>query len=63
MWQKELLVITHAAAQYDILPSTLHDRITGKISTWEDIGAPCYLDEEEKKELVEFLLGCAEVYP
>ena len=58
------LSVRHAAAQYDIPPSTLHDRISGKVSAGAVSGAPRYLDEDEKKELVEFLLGCAEVgYP
>ena len=54
-----------AAAQYDIPSSTLHDRISGKVSVGAVSGPPRYLDEEEEeKELVEFLLGCAEVgYP
>ena len=58
------LSVRRAAAQYDIPPSTLHDRISGKVSAGAVSGAPRYLDEDEKKELVEFLLGCAEVdYP
>lgn len=58
------LSVRHAAAQYDIPPSTLHDHISGKVSAGAVSGAPRYLDEREEKELVEFLLGCAEVgYP
>ena len=55
------LSVRRAAVQYDIPSSTLHDRISGKVS---GAGPPHYLDEEEERELVKFLLGCAEVgYP
>ena len=58
------LSVRRAATHYDIPPSTLHDRIRGKISAGAVSGAPRYLDEDEEKELVDFLLGCAEVgYP
>ena len=59
------LSVRRAGAQYyDIPPSTLYDRISGKVSAGAVSGAPLYLDEDEEKELVEFLLGCAEVsYP
>ena len=41
----------------------MHDRISGKVYGAVS-GPPRYLDEEEERELVEFLLGCAEVgYP
>ena len=64
MLDGSLSVIRRAVAQYDIPPSTLHDHISGKVSAGAVSGAPRYLDEEEEKELVEFLLGCAEVgYP
>ena len=57
------LSVRRAAVQYDIPSSTLHDRISGKVSGAVS-GPPRYLDEEEERELVEFLLGCAEVgYP
>ena len=57
------LSVRRAAVQYDIPSSTLHDRISGKVSGAVS-GPPHYLDEEEERELVEFLLGCAEVgYP
>ena len=58
------LSVRRAAAQYAIPSSTLHDRISVKMSAGAVSGAPRYLDEDEEKELVEFLLGCAEVgYP
>ena len=58
------LSVRRAAAQYDIPSSTLHDRISGKVSVGAVSGPPRYLDEEEERELVEFLLACAEVgYP
>ena len=58
------LSVRRAATHYDIPPSTLHDRISGKVSAGAISGAPRYLDEDEEKELVDFLLGCAEVgYP
>ena len=52
-----ILSVRRAAAQYDIPPSTLHDCISGKVSAGAVSGAPRYLDEDEEKELVEFLLG------
>jgi len=56
--------VRRAAVEYDIPSSTLHDHISGKVSAGAVSGAPRYLDEEEEKELVDFLLGCAEVgYP
>ena len=59
-----ILSVRLAATHYDIPPSTLHDRISGKVSAKAVSGAPCYLDENEEKELVDFLLGYAEVgYP
>ena len=42
-------------------PSTLHDCISGKVSAGAVSRAPHYLDGDEEKELVEFLLGYAEV--
>ena len=58
------LSVRRAAARYDIPSSTLHDRISGKVSVGAVSGPPHYLDKEEEKKLVEFLLGCAEVgYP
>ena len=47
------LSVRHAAAQYDISSSTLHDRISSKMSVGAISGPPHYLDEEEEKELVE----------
>ena len=58
------LSVRRAAAQNDIPPSTLHGLISEKVSAGAVSGAPHYMDEEEEKELVEFLFGCAEVgYP
>ena len=51
------LSVRRAATHYDILPSTLHDRISGKVSTGAVSGAPHYLDEDEEKELVDFPIG------
>ena len=57
------LSVRLAAVQYDIPSSTLHDRISGKVSGAIS-GPPRYLDEGEERELVELLLGWAEVgYP
>ena len=47
-----ILSVRCAAAQYDILPSTLHDCISGKVSAGAVSGAPHYLDKDEEKELV-----------
>ena len=58
------LSVRRAAAQYDIPPSTLHDCISGKVSAGAISGALNYLDEDEEREFVKFLLGRVEVsYP
>ena len=49
--------VRRAAVLYDIPSSTLHDHISGKISTEANSGALLYLDEEEEKELVDFYWG------
>ena len=54
------LSVRCVAIQYDIPLSTLHDCISGKVSGTGS-GPPHYLDEEEEREQVESLLGCAEV--
>ena len=45
---------------YD-LKSTLHDRVSGKVLPGAKGGAPRYLTDEEEKELVRWIEGCAEV--
>lgn len=58
------LSVRRAALEYSVPRSTLHDRISGKVCAGAVSGASRYLDNEEEDELVEFLLGCAEVgYP
>ncbi len=58
------LTVRRAAVEYGVPRSTLHDRVSGKVFPGAVSGAPRYLDVDEEEELVEFLLGCAEVgYP
>ncbi len=56
--------LRRAALEYGVPRSTLSDRVTGKVCPGAVSGAPRYLDDDEEEELVEFLIGCAEVgYP
>ena len=57
------LTVLHAAFQYDVPKSTLHDRVTGKVDPGAKVGAPRYLDDEEE-ELTKFLVGAGSIgYP
>ena len=51
---------TNAAARtYDVPPSTLKDRISGRMKHGTKPGPIPYLDEEEVKQLVDFLIKSA----
>ena len=60
-----ILSVRCAVAQYDNYTTlNIADCISGKVSAGAVSGAPHYLDEDEEKELVKFLLKCADVgYP
>ena len=53
--------IRRAALEYGVPVSTLTDRISGRIAFGKKSGPKKYLSDEEEKELVYFVTGCAEV--
>ena len=53
--------VRHAALEYGIPKSTLHNRVSGKVLPGAVGGAPRYLDDEEEEELIRWLEGCTEV--
>ena len=55
------LTVRRAALEHNVPKSTLHDRVSGKVLPGAVGGAPRYLNDEEKEELVKWLEGCAEV--
>ncbi len=55
------LSIRRAAESFDIPRSTLYDRISGKVAIGSRSGPPCYLNDAEEGELVNFILGCSKV--
>ena len=56
--------IRRASELYSVPKSTLHDRVVGKVQHGTRPGPLAYLTVEEEEELVEFLIGCAEIgYP
>ena len=48
-----------AARSFSVPPSTLKDRVTGRVKHGTKSGPVPYLDESEEKELVEFLMKSA----
>ena len=58
--KKEGLSVCSAAATYGVPKSTLHDHYTGKVHQSHK-GPPRYLNDMEEKQLVVFLIGCAQI--
>ena len=58
--KKEGLSVRRAAAAYGVPKSTLHDHYTGKVHQSHK-GPPRYLNDMEEKQLVAFLIGCAQI--
>ena len=50
-----------AALEFGVPPSTLKDRLTGRVKHGTKPGPTPYLNPEEEKELVEFLLNCSKM--
>ena len=46
---------------FDIPRSTLYDRISGRVEFGARSGPARYLNDQEEKELVRFLIGCAKI--
>ena len=59
--QSGILGVNEAARDYKILPTTLKDRLSGRVIHGTNMGAKPYLSREEEQELVEFLLNCAKM--
>ena len=55
------MTIRQAALHYGIMKSTLDDRVSGRVLTGATSGPQTYLDEQEEKELVQFLLRSSEI--
>ena len=59
--QSGILGVNEAAREYKIPPTTLKDRLSGRVIHGTNMGAKPYLSHEEERELVEFLLNCAKM--
>ena len=58
------MTIRRAAEEYGVPRSTLGDRASGRVVIGTKSGASTYLSPEEKEELVQFLIGSADIgYP
>ena len=61
---KEGISIREAAIKFGVPKSTLGDRASGRVLSGATSGPKTYLDSSEEDELVQFLIGCAEIgYP
>lgn len=47
--------------EYNVPKSTLSDRVTGRVKPGARSRSPCYLEEEEEEEIVQWIRGCAEI--
>ena len=59
--QSGILGVNEAAREYKIPPTTLKDRLSGRVIHGTNMGAKPYLSHEEERELVEFLFNCAKM--
>ena len=50
-----------AARIYDVPPTTLKDRLSGRVKHGTKPGPAPYLSKKEEDELVKFLMKCSEV--
>ena len=55
------LSINRAAENHGLLRTTLQDQISGRVQHGKKLGSALYLTLNEEKELVEYLLGSAEL--
>ena len=58
---KQSLSIRRAAEQFAVPRSTVHDRVSGRVSCGSRSGPPKYLSSEEEEEMCQFLCSCAEI--
>ena len=53
------MTVRRAAETYNVPKSTLADRVSGHVKSCSHSGPQRYLDDEEQKQLVTFLIGAA----
>ena len=58
---KDGWTIRRAAEEFGVPKSTLYDRVSGHVAFEARSGPPRYLNDQEEKQLVNFLIGCAKV--
>lgn len=51
--------IRRAAEEFGVPKSTLYDRVSSLVAFEARSGPPRYLNDQEEKQLVNFLIGCA----
>ena len=59
--EKDGVPIRRAAERYNVPKSTLHDRISGRVQFGSTSGPESYLNEEEERELVQFIEACTDI--
>ena len=59
--EQQEMTMRRAAICYGIAPSTLHDRISGKVKEGATRGAVPYLTKQEEEEFASFLARCADI--
>ena len=59
--EQQEMTIRCAAICYGIAPSTLHDRISGKVKDGATQGVVPYLTRQEEEEFASFLRCCADI--
>ena len=59
--EQQEMTMRHAAICYGIAPSTLHDRISGKVKDGATLGVILYLTKQEEQEFASFLARCADI--
>ena len=55
------MCVQKAAEEYSVPKSTLHDRVSGKVTLNARSGRKKLLTDEEEASLIEFLVGCASI--
>ena len=57
----EGMSVRRAASDFDVPKSTLHDRISGKVSIDARSGPERYLNDKEEEQIVNFIVGCSKI--
>ena len=58
---KDGWTIRRAAEEFGVPKLTLYDRVSGRVAFEARSGPPRYLNDQEEKQLVNFLIGCAKL--